>query len=643
MDFSLEAQDRHPGIPEGGENLGVAPADPRMFARLRHWTRRSHWSIKGYLTVLVVATLIPAAAVIVYDVVHAANDELARAERENSRLATRIAESIEQYFTDTERLLSRIAKRRSVLAMDAQKCDPILADDALLLDAYSNIALRDPLGKLVCSFLPATLTVPQAEAGQITSEAAHESKFKVTDGMFSAVADEWVVFANHPIVNDHGLVIGVISARIDLDRLQSRVIHTVAPNRVVSVLDRNGKFVMRSVDREGWIGRAIELKSLQRVPNGQTRIVRAKGVDGEARLYGLHRLSRPDWVVFAGTKEADIFAPYHRHLMRGLAIASVALFLAVVIARRIGKQLISPALRLRETARLITEGDASARAREEGPTEMRFVARAINRMLDEGARAQAKILESDRRMRETFDTVDLIAVVVDEQGSIRYCNEYFLRLTGWKAQDVEGRNWFDFFVPSDLVEPIKERYFSMIAGGAVSLHAENEILTRTGERRLIQWNNTFFRSVKTATPIGMSSVGEDITERVAAAARVQRLTAFYAALSRTNAALIRMDDPASLYREITSICVSFGHAKIAYISLITEDRLQPVAWAGPSEEIVKNLYLPLQPAEARSLSARAAVEGCTKVSNDFLSDPQTLGLERTGVAVWNKGHGIDSI
>src|ERR1035438_5015649 len=43
-------------------------------------------------------------------------------------------------------------------------------------------------------------------------------------------------------------------------------------------------------------------------------------------------------------------------------------------------------------------------------------------------------------------------------------------------------------------------------------HHENELLTRSGERRLVRWNNTVLRSTS-GEVIGTASIGEDITER----------------------------------------------------------------------------------------------------------------------------------
>jgi C4-dicarboxylate-specific signal transduction histidine kinase len=48
--------------------------------------------------------------------------------------------------------------------------------------------------------------------------------------------------------------------------------------------------------------------------------------------------------------------------------------------------------------------------------------------------------------------------------------------------------------------------------GDIQEHVENEIVTRSGERRLIRWSNTVMRDAQ-GRAIGATSIGEDITER----------------------------------------------------------------------------------------------------------------------------------
>lgn len=122
--------------------------------------------------------------------------------------------------------------------------------------------------------------------------------------------------------------------------------------------------------------------------------------------------------------------------------------------------------------------------------------------------------ESERRFNEMLETVEMIAVILNSEGEISFCNPFLLTLTGWQLEDVIGKSWFEYFIPDEIKENLKESVFlETFRVGAVEAHHINDILTRSGERRTISWNNTVFRSLD-GRVIGTISLGEDITERL---------------------------------------------------------------------------------------------------------------------------------
>jgi len=124
---------------------------------------------------------------------------------------------------------------------------------------------------------------------------------------------------------------------------------------------------------------------------------------------------------------------------------------------------------------------------------------------------QDELYESERRFREMLDNLDLASVMVDREGRVTYCNDYFLRLTGWEREEVMGVNWFERFVPPERAEDARKR-FPVLLGGHLR-HTTNEIITRAGQRRLLQWNNSLTYS-PSGEVVGTASVAEDITDRV---------------------------------------------------------------------------------------------------------------------------------
>jgi PAS domain S-box-containing protein len=133
--------------------------------------------------------------------------------------------------------------------------------------------------------------------------------------------------------------------------------------------------------------------------------------------------------------------------------------------------------------------------------------------------AGVALRESERRLQDMLSTVRLISLMLDREGRITYCNEYLLTLTGWTHEGVVGRNWFDLFIPSDGAA-LRAVFADLIANRPPAWHHENEILTRSGERRLVRWNNTLLRD-SSGIVVGTASIGEDITERKAAERMLQ--------------------------------------------------------------------------------------------------------------------------
>jgi len=136
---------------------------------------------------------------------------------------------------------------------------------------------------------------------------------------------------------------------------------------------------------------------------------------------------------------------------------------------------------------------------------------SIARNLTERASAEAALREFERRFREMMESMRLIAVMLDVDGRILFANHFLLQLTGWRVEDVIGKNWFTVFIPTDHSAEVKELFSSLIQGVSMPQY-ENPILTRSGERRDILWNNSYLKD-DDGKIIGLSSIGEDITAR----------------------------------------------------------------------------------------------------------------------------------
>ena len=131
--------------------------------------------------------------------------------------------------------------------------------------------------------------------------------------------------------------------------------------------------------------------------------------------------------------------------------------------------------------------------------------------ITEFKRAEQALISSEKKFRDLLETINLIAVMLDRDGNITFCNDYFLHLTGWTRDEVLNKRWFDHFLPADIRETTRSMFTSGIAAGTIPPHYESLIITRDGNKINIEWNHSMLRDTK-GKAVGVASIGIDVTE-----------------------------------------------------------------------------------------------------------------------------------
>jgi len=126
-------------------------------------------------------------------------------------------------------------------------------------------------------------------------------------------------------------------------------------------------------------------------------------------------------------------------------------------------------------------------------------------------RSERALLESERRFRETLNTLPLLGVILDEKARIAYCNEHFLDVAGQREGQLLGRSWVDSFVPEEHRDAMRARVDAAFQRGLVDPAEESEMLLPGGDRRLIDWRLTLTHD-SAGEVVGLALVGMDITE-----------------------------------------------------------------------------------------------------------------------------------
>jgi len=127
------------------------------------------------------------------------------------------------------------------------------------------------------------------------------------------------------------------------------------------------------------------------------------------------------------------------------------------------------------------------------------------------------LADSERRWREILLNVPQIGISLDPQARIIFANDYFLRLTGWRREEILGQDWFDRFIPPAIREQVRQVFQTIMAAKDATgfHHYENEILTRAGGIRRVAWSNVISKNVQGEVE-NVTCLGVDLTDRLAA-------------------------------------------------------------------------------------------------------------------------------
>jgi diguanylate cyclase (GGDEF)-like protein/PAS domain S-box-containing protein len=210
-------------------------------------------------------------------------------------------------------------------------------------------------------------------------------------------------------------------------------------------------------------------------------------------------------------------------------------------------------------------------------------------------RAADELRESERRFGAMLGNVELISMMLDHGARITYCNDYLLRVTGWQRDEVLGRNWFELFIPPESLE-VKEVFSQLLAESPEALHHENEILTRSGERRMIRWNNSVLRSAA-GEVIGTASIGEDITEQQREHADLIKAEARYrATFDEASIGITHTSLDGRLIRVNRKFCEMLGYGETELVGAPVDRVIHPEDRALIAAQRTRMLYAGAAPA-----------------------------------------------
>lgn len=128
-----------------------------------------------------------------------------------------------------------------------------------------------------------------------------------------------------------------------------------------------------------------------------------------------------------------------------------------------------------------------------------------------------------------LEVADVLCVVLDADGSITLTNRKAREVLGYESGELVGEDWFETCVPAKVREDVR-RIFDQLMDGQIDSteRYDNVVVTKGGDRRLVEWHNTVLRAGEEI--VGTVSSGIDVTEERARQLAVEEERAAYETL-----------------------------------------------------------------------------------------------------------------
>lgn len=142
------------------------------------------------------------------------------------------------------------------------------------------------------------------------------------------------------------------------------------------------------------------------------------------------------------------------------------------------------------------------------------IARSLAVMQDvtDSLRAKRELKAAKDYAENLIRTASVMVVELDLSGNLKQLNAAAEQVTGYRLDEIRGRQWFGTVMPRDRYPQAWTNPDRLLASGA-SNEFENPILTKAGDERYIVWRNS--PVIENGTVVGTLSVGIDVTEKKA--------------------------------------------------------------------------------------------------------------------------------
>jgi PAS domain S-box-containing protein len=256
--------------------------------------------------------------------------------------------------------------------------------------------------------------------------------------------------------------------------------------------------------------------------NGAAGIV-SYSRDGEKYLATVTVMPSTGWIIAVTQRKWDALWYLRSFLLILAAVVLSSIGTALIISYALGKKILTPLNVLRRSSNRLAAGNYLETREEVRYEELSDVINAFNRMSRAISHREEELTRSRERYRALIEHANSIIIRWDTDLKYTFFNEYAQEFFGYSEAEVLGKSVIGITVPEE--ESSGRDLEAMV--GDILLHPEdyksnqNEVITRQGERRWIQWSNRPIYD-DAGKLVEILSIGTDRTEYHTAEERINR-------------------------------------------------------------------------------------------------------------------------
>lgn len=333
-----------------------------------------------------------------------------------------------------------------------------------------TLAVLDRSGRVEVAANPSLVGFDGSKREYFTTHQGGPRQFDLhISRPYKSVYGDYSVGFSLPLVDERQQITGIAVAGIHYNYFDGAVrdIRPALPRSTFAIVNDDGDFLYHQPDPEITVGKNVSAnESFQRFLHSQRTTIYDTAIsqtDGLRRMYVHRAIADTPLSISISLPVDDALATWRRNL-----ILRIALFI-------LGSGLI---LRLTATAH----------------------------------RRQQEALESREFTNRLMQTANAMMVGVDSEGMVIAVNEATERVTGYRSDELMGRSFFDTIMPRERFPRAWNAFLDYRQTGEVPRAIDAPILTRSGEKRIVAWqNSTVFTH---GDSLAVLSFGIDVTERV---------------------------------------------------------------------------------------------------------------------------------